>query len=259
MPGQVLKVFHADVSASDIDAELRAMNRYHGAGFVLASPDGRSLRMPRIEGVPLHKLAPAQAPKDLADRILVCVERILDAGIYPEDMCEANFLYNARTGSLEPVDLKSSPPSASEWPSWLDAFRGEMKNLMTVARRLTPEDAPPRTVRFASEHKEATVANSWRDDSSRVAVRFKSLTKAIPALASGASLPARDIRKLLLMALAANTDHSLVSPKSEKLVIRALEDLIRKPQDTYAGGELPFDVLHSFVVRGQQVRPDLFR
>lgn len=257
--GVVLKLFKPGIDAGDIRAELEAMNRYHGSGFVEASPDGRSLRMPRIEGVPLHLLVSDKAPPDLGDRILACVERILDAGIYPEDLCEANFLYDANTGKLAPVDLKSRAPTPGQWQGWIDSFRGEMRNLMAVADRATAVGHADKNVRFAEQPQVAIAGSSWRDTSSRVAVRFRALSKASPALNSGLPIQARDIRKLLLMSLAANADHQLVSPRSEKLLLRALDEAHAGTASTYSAGSLPFDVLQSFVRRGQQVRPDLFR
>lgn len=259
LPGQVLKLFKPGIGASDIRAEMDAMNRYHGSGFVQASPDGRSLRMPRLEGVPLHLLPPAQAPHDLGDRILACVERILDAGIYPEDLCEANFLYDPKTGQVAPVDLKSRAPETGRWQDWIASFRGEIHNLMAVAARATRVGSPDKSVRFAEHAQVSAAGGSWRDDSSRVAIRFSALSKVSPALASGAALQARDVRKLLLMSLAANADHQLVSPRSEKLLLRALDEVQQADAGTYAAGSLPFDVLQSFVKRGQSVRPDLFR
>lgn len=258
MHGQVLKLFKPGIAAIDIRAELDAMNGYHGAGFVHVSPDGRVLRMPRIDGVPLHCLTPGQALPDLRDRILACVERIIDAGIYPEDLCEANFIYDIRTGNLAPIDLKSRAPAPGQWQSWIESFRGEVRNLMAVAERAAAPDHADKSVRFAQQPQGGITGGSWRDVSSRVAVRFRTLTKALSVLNSGLPIPTRNLRKLLLMSLAVNTDHQLVSPRSEKFLLKALDEVHEGTKDTYAAGSLPFDVLQSFVRRGQQVRPDLF-
>lgn len=128
-----------------------------------------------------------------------------------------------------------------------------------ISQDATRDTSPSRTVRFTDVPEVGNTAGSWHAASSRVAVNFKSLTKMLSVLDSGLSVSTRDIRKLLLMSLAANADHSIVSPKSEKLLLRALDEVNRSPQGGCPAGSLPFDVLRSFIKRGQQVRPDLFR
>lgn len=130
-----------------------------------------------------------------------------------------------------------------------------------VAQRNNPVafTPPSRTVSFADRPEVGRTPNSWQAASSRVAVDFDALTQALPVLDDGDEVSTRYVRKLLLQSLAANTDHGLVSARSEKLLVRALDEIGRNSGHSCQEGSLPFDVLHSFISRAQHVRPDLFR
>jgi hypothetical protein len=136
---------------------------------------------------------------------------------------------------------------------------GSDRSRGTIAHDAARDTSPSRNVRFIDAPDVGSTAGSWQAASSRVAVDFRALSKVLPVLDNGTSVPAREVRKLLLLSLAINTDHSLVSPTSEKLLLRALDEVNRDARSAYSAGSLPFDVLHTFVQRAQQVRPDLFQ
>lgn len=135
---KVIKSYFSDVGMGDIQAEVQALNRYYGAGFATVSPDGRSLMMRKLEGTPLHLLQPQQKPADLFERICHTLTRMSDAGIYPDDLCEANFLYAPRSGVVYPIDLKSSSidfNDAQDVRRYRQAYEGGVGNLRNVASR----------------------------------------------------------------------------------------------------------------------------
>lgn len=135
---KVIKSYFSDVGMGDIQAEVQALNRYYGAGFATLSPDGRSLMMRKLEGTPLHLLQPQQKPADLFDKICQTLARMNHAGIYPEDLCEANFLYAPRSGMVYPIDLKSSSIDFNDAQAvrrYRQAYEGGVGNLRNVASR----------------------------------------------------------------------------------------------------------------------------
>jgi hypothetical protein len=131
-PEQVLKIFKDQIDQCEIYAEVEAMNLYHGRGFASLSPDGRRILMKKLDGIALHLLKQHQKPLDLSDKILSCIETIISRGIYPADLCEANFLYCEATGKIHPVDLKSAVLNDSNKNTWKEAFQGGLQNLIGI-------------------------------------------------------------------------------------------------------------------------------
>jgi hypothetical protein len=137
-PQKVIKIFNRSISRDDRLNEVKSMNAYHGRDFASFGGGGRALIMKFIEGTPLHKIRDNSLPPTAMREMGRVLTELQSKQIWPEDLCEANFLYDTKSGKLSPVDLKSRDLASMqdrEKKYYATAYKGGVQNLQSVLSR----------------------------------------------------------------------------------------------------------------------------
>ena len=112
-------------------------------------------------------------------------------------------------------------------------------------------------VRFDDHASVGTVDGSLIAQSARMRLRLDTLSAVACLVEEGDALPAKEVTQQLLMCLALNGETAIVSERSEALMLKALAMAKQHPTDTCRPGDLPYDVLGSFLERVGQLQPHL--
>lgn len=254
-PDKMVQYYAAAVSPEEVRAEARLLNELYGnEGKIFAAPsmDGRSILMGRVYGIPLDRLSEAQKPVDLPDKVLACVERMVEAGLFP-DVEPSKYLYVQTTGAVVPADLQSAYVRGSDQGAQVDSFREGMAKLMRLAGRNVPDG---KMVSFGAETT-VEIPSDPLECSSRLPVQLDSLDQVRRDLERGAELSAREVRMALLRCLVINSDYEIVSRRSEGLILKALDELQAFAGGSYSTDSVPCELIHAFATKLADVRPRL--
>ncbi|MEI2260082.1 hypothetical protein OHC51_03735 [Stenotrophomonas indicatrix] len=220
-PGIVVKVFNSNVSCLDIQREVRALNVFHGPEFARASADGRSIAMPFIKGVPLHLVPSRHRGDHLTEKVMGCISSMISKGIYPEDLCEANFLYDEPSGVVTPIDLKSWEIVPDRLGYWREAFQGALRNLQAVTSR-GAEGSVERKVRFSDDNSVHVFQDSVADLVARRKIDMDLLERCRSKLIAGEEVRRSEIWEVLSCLLGLDAEMPFLSSTRR----RGLEEMI---------------------------------
>jgi len=222
--GKVVKVFSAEVAKTDIQREATTLNRFYGEGFSQLSPCGTRILMPLLPGRPLHEIPEHHKTPALYGQVMDCLQKMVSLGIFPEDLCEANFLYDTGSASIWPVDLKCVGARRAATADFKEAFKGAITNLAHVSTR-TSAQPPEKHIQFVMPHRSTTVSTSAHAVASRTLPDVGQLEATRTLVKLGSPVPATQARRALLSILALNSELQFLSQASEDTLAKRIDTL----------------------------------